>query len=65
MENFMISIDVNKMLILILNDDYMFMIINSNLNILRLVRELMFWFDFDFNNSLLRVIKVWKNKFMV
>lgn len=63
MENFMISIDVNKMLILILNDDYM--IINSNLNILRLVRELMFWFDFDFNNSLLRVIKVWKNKFMV
>lgn len=63
MENLMISIDVNKMLILILNDDYM--IINSNLNILRLVRELMFWFDFDFNNSLLRVIKVWKNKFMV
>lgn len=63
MENFMISIDVNKMLILILNDDYM--MINSNLNILRLVRELMFWFDFDFNNSLLRVIKVWKNKFMV
>lgn len=59
----MISIDVNKMLILILNDDYM--MINSNLNILRLVRELMFWFDFDFNNSLLRVIKVWKNKFMV
>lgn len=63
MENLMISIDVNKMLILILNDDYM--MINSNLNILRLVRELMFWFDFDFNNSLLRVIKVWKNKFMV
>lgn len=62
MENSMTSIDVNKMSIPILNDDYT--ITNSNPNTPRSARESTPRFDPDPNNSLPRVIKVRKNKSM-
>lgn len=62
MENSMTSIDVNKMSIPILNDDYT--MTNSNPNTPRSARESTPRFDPDPNNSLPRVIKVRKNKSM-
>lgn len=62
MENSMTSIDVNRMSIPILNDDYT--MTNSNPNTPRSARESTHRIDTDPNNSLPRVIKVRKNKSM-
>lgn len=62
MENSMTSIDVNRMSIPILNDDYT--MTNSNPNTPRSAIESTPRIDTDSNNSLPRVIKVRKNKSM-
>lgn len=62
MENSMTSIDVNRMSIPILNDDYT--MTNSNPNTPRSAKESTPRIDTDSNNSLPRVIKVRKNKSM-